>query len=703
MKKMKHFAKVLVLTTLIAAGCLVGTRDVKAEATSVTLTLNSDHTLTWTFDADPTDPKEPPLVPNPVTNLTISASPAGGTAHSITDPSTTSGTLTKAEVLAIVGDGASTGATYTISAVATKDDGSTFNSTTPNPQALIYTPVTINISPSHGSIDVNSTPPKGFSDDTFTATWTAAGGYSIRRWNDLDDTTNPRSGMHYDTTYILYLTHDKEFTIDPAIPTTLAPNTGREFHVTVTPTDLYDYEDLSAAITDVVNCNPNFSFITDDTHHRMNVNFNPTGDGTFTLDLKHDGVSLTGYPKTITVGTAPTSIAIAGDNPMEVTMGSTPTLTITPTPSGASTQVTWESLTPSVATVDATGKVTPIAVGTATIQATSKLDTSKTATKTINVVRQDVTSITIGHGVTKGYSINLGYNQGLVTIEPSTASVSRIEWAVSSDSGEASLDSGKTVLTGTKKGKVKLTPTVYYLGDEAHPVVYDGASGRRDLRQDVEIYPPVTGDTSSSNSIKFTLPKAAYVDNTDDDNIVKVTGYRVDILNSDGESIFNESKKKVDSLEDISLSSDTIDRMVKSASNKFSGDTVKFRVKISPYDGDTSNRQYESSDKRVAYKSDEMTAYKVGNYYSLSKDGSNNNNNNNSNNANNANSKSGNAGAGLDKVPKTGEGNERLWFIIAAMAFATISGAILLSYIPTRGKVGAEEGVDDTDVFHTKE
>lgn len=74
-------------------------------------------------------------------------------------------------------------------------------------------------------------------------------------------------------------------------------------------------------------------------------------------------------------------------SPANATLNVGDNITLTPTiaPSNASRDVTWTSSNPSVATVDATGKVTAIANGTATITAASTKDSTIKSTATITV------------------------------------------------------------------------------------------------------------------------------------------------------------------------------------------------------------------------------------------------------------------------------------------------------------------------------
>ena len=100
------------------------------------------------------------------------------------------------------------------------------------------------------------------------------------------------------------------------------------------------------------------------------VNYNGTGtpqSTSFTVPVSVTGVSLNTTAETIT------------------TAGGTVQLIATVAPANASNQnVTWSTSDASVATVDATGKVTAVGNGTATITATT-VDGSKTATATITL------------------------------------------------------------------------------------------------------------------------------------------------------------------------------------------------------------------------------------------------------------------------------------------------------------------------------
>ncbi len=111
-------------------------------------------------------------------------------------------------------------------------------------------------------------------------------------------------------------------------------------------------------------------------------------------------------------------------SPANATLNVGDNITLTPTiaPSNASRDVTWTSSNPSVATVDATGKVTALANGTATITAASTKDSTIKSTATITV--KSMVSFEVTGTPTKtvyysgdefnpeGLTVNVTYNDG---------------------------------------------------------------------------------------------------------------------------------------------------------------------------------------------------------------------------------------------------------------------------------------------------
>ena len=124
-----------------------------------------------------------------------------------------------------------------------------------------------------------------------------------------------------------------------------------------------------------------------------------TGDAivTITAGGKSDSIN-------IHVVLPATSVTIGGSDNITVHRGSTQQLSATVQPTGTTDTLTWVSNNPSVASVDANGKVTASAIGTATITARAG---SKTDTVVVNVdapitaFTSDETNISIVKGKTK--------------------------------------------------------------------------------------------------------------------------------------------------------------------------------------------------------------------------------------------------------------------------------------------------------------
>ena len=145
---------------------------------------------------------------------------------------------------------------------------------------------------------------------------------------------------------------------------------------------------------------------------------------------------------------------------LELYMGGSETLKATITPAGATNQnVTWTSSKPTVATVDANGKVTAKSLGMADITVTTK-DGGYTATCRVGVVRRpggdvSVTGVTLNKTTLK---LSKGTSETLTaTVAPTNATNKKVTWT-SSDPAVATVDaSGK--VTGVAKGTATITVT----------------------------------------------------------------------------------------------------------------------------------------------------------------------------------------------------------------------------------------------------
>lgn len=140
--------------------------------------------------------------------------------------------------------------------------------------------------------------------------------------------------------------------------------------------------------------------------------------------------------------------------------GGSETLKATITPANATNKyVTWTSSKPTVATVDANGKVTAKSIGMADITVTTK-DGGYTATCRVGVVRRpagdvSVTGVTLNKTTLK---LGKGTSETLTaTIAPTNATNKKVTW-MSSDEAVATVDaSGK--VTGVANGTATITVT----------------------------------------------------------------------------------------------------------------------------------------------------------------------------------------------------------------------------------------------------
>ena len=140
--------------------------------------------------------------------------------------------------------------------------------------------------------------------------------------------------------------------------------------------------------------------------------------------------------------------------------GGSETLKATITPANATNKyVTWTSSKPTVATVDANGKVTAKSIGMADITVTTK-DGGYTATCRVGVVRRpagdvSVTGVTLNKTTLK---LGKGASETLTaTIAPTNATNKKVTWT-SSDPAVATVDaSGK--VTGVANGTATITVT----------------------------------------------------------------------------------------------------------------------------------------------------------------------------------------------------------------------------------------------------
>ena len=173
---------------------------------------------------------------------------------------------------------------------------------------------------------------------------------------------------------------------------------------------------------------------------------------------------------------------------LDLTFGSNATLTATVNPDNATNKnVTWTSDNTSVATVDASGKVTTVAVGTATITVKSADDDTKSATCTVAVTAPEGKTTAAPSAAdlwketwdeTNGTGGNDGSWNG--TIASSTVVSDQTGWAYENAGGASHC---LRVGTGSKKGTAT-TPAFGQAGDITvtfKAAAWDGGSEQTDL------------------------------------------------------------------------------------------------------------------------------------------------------------------------------------------------------------------------------
>lgn len=295
--------------------------------------------------------------------------------------------------------------------------------------------------------------------------------------------------------------------------------------------------------------------------------------------------------------------------------------------------------------------------------------------------------------ISTGYKLNLGWKKG-ATGDPENASVDVIKYTpddVKVAKEYLSINNNYVIVPKkkTKEGsEISLAPTVIYRdGNEDEgfspisiAVVDDWASSLSE------------SDTSSSTksdyhlTLKF-LNDEVYTGYDTALNLTGIDGYRVDVMYK-GKSVASEEYEmknwKIGSSYNV-LDKDDMNELLKEASGSLSGDSPEVEFWVSPIgtnqegDDDTVNTDAAKKIKRKVYK--DGSYYYVDDKKSSSSSGS-------TSRSSGTGANGGTGGNGLDKVPKTGEGNTRLLIIMTAVIFATIAGSILLSYMPAKSAHG---------------
>lgn len=181
------------------------------------------------------------------------------------------------------------------------------------------------------------------------------------------------------------------------------------------------------------------------------VTAHKTGTATIVVTTDDGGFTATCQVSVVTLVTSLT----LNQTSLDLYTGDNITLNATALPEDAHNKnITWKSSNPSVASVDAQGKITGLTTGSATITASTQDGSEISATCTVNVL-QHVQSITLNH---ESVTLGIGSTKQLTpTISPANASNKQISWE-SSDELIATVNQNG-VVTGIGKGTARITAT----------------------------------------------------------------------------------------------------------------------------------------------------------------------------------------------------------------------------------------------------
>ncbi len=227
------------------------------------------------------------------------------------------------------------------------------------------------------------------------------------------------------------------------------------------------------------------------------------GDGSATITV----TSKLGYTDTcvVTVVVPVTGVTLDKTS-LTLEEGQTDTLTATVEPDEADNKnITWSSSDETVATVDATGKVTAVNAGLATITVTTE-DGAKTAVCNVTVIAR-VTGVTLDK---TALEVFVGRNDTLTaTIAPADATDKTVTWSTS-DAAVATVDAnGKvtgvavgtaTITVTTKDGSFTATATVTVKPVACEGVALSQTSGKIYIDESITLTPVFTpADTTNKN------------------------------------------------------------------------------------------------------------------------------------------------------------------------------------------------------------
>lgn len=244
----------------------------------------------------------------------------------------------------------------------------------------------------------------------------------------------------------------------------------------------------------------------------------PRGEGTATITVTADD----NCEKTATceITVSKSTVAVTGvsldKTTLTLTEGGSATLTATVSPSEATDKsVSWASDKESVATVDATGKVTAVSAGTATITVTTK-DGSKTATcvVTVNAATVAVTGVSLDKE-TAAMTVGGADLTLVATVAPADATDKSVSWSSDKESVATVDATGKVIAVGageanitvkTKDGEFTATCKVTVTVPVAS-VTLDQNSATVTEGESIDLVATVSPDNASNTQVQWNSDK----------------------------------------------------------------------------------------------------------------------------------------------------------------------------------------------------
>lgn len=692
-KKMRSYLKILIATALIGVACFAGTKEVKADAV---LEFTENNELSYMFNDEEYAGKsiaiKAELDETTITIATI-AVPSSGIKEGKIESSTLMSKLGKVTentdytVEAFIGDEAIGNAEYI---------------------SVYYFNPTIDDNKKLTMVSPSKTPYITF-DETYELEVVANAPYFI---SEVDG--NPVNAASYSDSVC---SSDAEVTsgeVKAIITCDTTSSSPINASIEWENGEVYPYQFLEFKDTEKKKSHTiKMTYPTDDEWDGETAVIKAAGEGTFELEAKVN--SINDINSAVSAGKGTFSYNIAeiidhvviyrnGEEITEDTVSVNATETYTAIayldeeeeePASADYQIFDWGVSNKLATIKDGKLKTGGSKGNVTVSAICKKDKTKSGSIQVTIDMEEVEALLLAQDtISVGYVLNLQKSPaGAVEVIPEEASGSvksiTYDYADTTSKNYGTLNSAKTALTGKAAGKVRLrNATVTYT--DGTPKKFEGLFDVITVISNNFVNE--TGD--SSDEIKFEIQEGGlYTGTNEAENLSEIKGYQVDVI-YDGKVVYTTSSSKKSG--EVTLNKEALNKILSSASSKLSGDSPDVTFKVSPYGtGEDGSTKAVNSAAAISLT---KKAYKNGNTYSLDQTSS-----SSSSSMKSSSGQGSGSGSDYDKVPKTGEGNTRLLIIMIAVISATIAGSILLSNLPVRSKSGADESLDDKDVFHKKD